>query len=122
MPARAFLGSISSLEQSNHVFAVFLQHCPVVAFWPSSLSEPPDLVYCTFDSYPPDVDPFSRSGNRSGIIPIEVLSQMKTQFLNEGHKQLSLVDTSSWSPFIPNATRINHQTTALAEDTLELFC
>jgi hypothetical protein len=73
------------------------------------LAEPPDEVHGTLHPDAADVDPLGGRRKGAGVVPVEILREVKTHLLVQRDQETVSIETPGWRAAIPHAAQIDHE-------------
>src|SRR5208282_6597268 len=117
---RADLGTVAAFDQSAHIGAVFVQHPLVVGLRVGRFRQPPEAVDRVLHPYLPDRDPFCRRRELCGVVPVELLREVETDFTNERDQQVEMIKRARRPAGRPRAADVYDETAVVAQNAMDL--
>ena len=110
-------------RQPEHVRAVLLQHVPVFEAFSQGVFEN-HQTYSTRVTDPNTANrhPFRGCRHFGWVIPKTLLSQVKSDRINQRNHEPEMVDRTCRHSFVPTASDIQDEAAVLSQDTANLFC
>ena len=119
VPRRPPLGTIPFGQEFLHTGAVWLQHAPVAGFRPRRLRQPPYGIDGILNAHPAHGYPL-RGGRQPGWVPpIEILRQVKPEFLAQHDEELEVIEVASGVALVPGSADVDYQAAAVLQNSME---